>query len=172
MNTISRRSFFQGAAVAASAARVMGANDRINVGLIGIGGRGTAHLNSYVKIPDCQVAALCDVNQAARELYHQEVEKLTDLLNKSIPEDRPKLKVPDLKFNRQIGQHAGKHFTLDGEPLTAEEYEKYLPTVMPSAEDDRVLASIMKEKDWILPKKEEEFVPSEGATPRSPAKYI
>src|SRR5437899_3310054 len=67
MNTISRRSFFQGAAVAASATRVMGANDRINVGLIGIGGRGTAHLNSYVKIPDCQVAALCDVNQAARE---------------------------------------------------------------------------------------------------------
>ena len=112
------------------------------------------------------------LNQAARELYHEEVEKLTDLLNKSIPEDQPKLKVPDLKFNRQIGQHAGKHFTLDGEPLTAEEYEKYLPTVMPSAEDDRVLASIMKEKDWILPKKEEEFVPSEGATPRSPAKYI
>ena len=95
------------------------------------------------------------LNQAARELYHEEVEKLTDLLNKSIPEDQPKLKVPDLKFNRQIGQHAGKHFTLDGEPLTAEEYEKYLPTVMPSAEDDRVLASIMKEKDWILPKKEE-----------------
>ncbi len=112
------------------------------------------------------------LNEAARELYHQEVEKLTDLLNKSIPEDQPKLKVPDLKFNRQIGQHAGKHFTLDGESLTAEEFEKYLPTVMPSAEDDRVLASIMKEKDWILPKKEEEFVPSEGATPRSPAKYI
>src|SRR6266852_6711529 len=67
MNTISRRTFFQGAAAAVSATRVRGANDRINVGLIGIGGRGTAHLNSYVKIPDCQVAALCDVNQAARE---------------------------------------------------------------------------------------------------------
>jgi predicted dehydrogenase len=67
MSTISRRSFFQGAAVALSASRVIGANDRINVGLIGIGGRGTAHLNSYVKISDCQVAALCDVNQAARE---------------------------------------------------------------------------------------------------------
>src|SRR5215813_1992015 len=67
MNTLSRRSFFQGAAAAVSATRVRGANDRINVGLIGIGGRGTAHLNSYVKIPDCQVAALCDVNQPARE---------------------------------------------------------------------------------------------------------
>src|SRR5215470_2117697 len=67
MNDISRRSFFQGAAMALSAARVIGANDRINVGLIGIGGRGTAHLNSYMKISECQVAALCDVNQAARE---------------------------------------------------------------------------------------------------------
>ena len=67
MATISRRSFFQGAAAALSASRVMGANDRINVGIIGIGGRGTAHLNSYVKIPECQVAALCDVNQPARE---------------------------------------------------------------------------------------------------------
>ena len=67
MNSISRRSFFQGAAAALSATRVIGANDRIQVGLIGIGGRGTAHLNSYVKIQDCQVAALCDVNQSARE---------------------------------------------------------------------------------------------------------
>src|SRR5947209_12028205 len=67
MSIISRRTFFQGATVALSATRVRGANDRINVGLIGIGGRGTAHLNSYVKIPECQVSALCDVNQAARE---------------------------------------------------------------------------------------------------------
>src|SRR4029077_10197603 len=67
MKPITRRSFFQGSAVALSASRVMGANDRINVGLIGIGGRGTAHLNSYTKISECQVAALCDVNQAARE---------------------------------------------------------------------------------------------------------
>src|SRR5215467_7930691 len=67
MNTISRRTFFQGAALAFSATRVIGANDRINVGLIGIGGRGTDHLKSYVKIPDARIAALCDVNQAARE---------------------------------------------------------------------------------------------------------
>src|SRR5256885_16845407 len=67
MNSISRRSFFQGAAAALSATRVIGANDRINVGLIGIGGRGTAHLKSYLKITDCRIAALFDVNQAARE---------------------------------------------------------------------------------------------------------
>lgn len=67
MKNLSRRSFFQGAALAVSATRVQGANDRITVGLIGIGGRGTAHLNGYVKLPSAQITALCDVNQAARE---------------------------------------------------------------------------------------------------------
>jgi len=41
--------------------------DHIGVGLVGIGGRGTAHLGSYVKIGDCHITGLCDVNQAARE---------------------------------------------------------------------------------------------------------
>ena len=67
MKHISRRTFFQGAALAVSASRVIGANDRINVGLIGLGGRGNDHLRSYGKIEEARIAALCDVNQAARE---------------------------------------------------------------------------------------------------------
>jgi predicted dehydrogenase len=35
--------------------------------LVGLGGRGTNHLNTYSRLPDARVAALCDVNQAARE---------------------------------------------------------------------------------------------------------
>ena len=103
------------------------------------------------------------LNEASRQLYRQEVQRLTDSLNKHIPEGQPKLEVPDLKFNRQIGQHAGKFYNLRGDPLTAEEYEKYLPTVLPSDADKEVLRSIFKEKDWIVPKKEGEFEPSEGA---------
>ncbi len=56
-----------GAAAAASAMRVSGANERVNVGLIGLGGRGTNHLNIYSRLPEARVVALCDVNQAARE---------------------------------------------------------------------------------------------------------
>lgn len=56
-----------GAAAAASAMRVWGANDRINVAIIGLGGRGSGHLNIYSKLPEARVAGLCDVNQAARE---------------------------------------------------------------------------------------------------------
>ena len=66
-NTTTRR-IFLGAATAAAASRVWGANDRISIAIVGIGGRGTSHLNTYSKIPEARVAGLCDVNQAAREV--------------------------------------------------------------------------------------------------------
>ncbi len=47
--------------------RVWGANQRINVGIVGIGGRGGGHLNIYSGLPEARVVGLCDVNQAARE---------------------------------------------------------------------------------------------------------
>src|SRR5262245_26330308 len=63
------RRFFIGAATAAAATRVWGANDKVNIGIVGLGGRGTNHLDSYSKnVPGARVAALCDVNQAAREV--------------------------------------------------------------------------------------------------------
>ena len=55
------------AITAAQATRVMGANDRIRVGLVGLGNRGTAHIKFYGAIEDCEIIAICDVNQAARE---------------------------------------------------------------------------------------------------------
>src|SRR6266478_10221710 len=65
-NPTSRR-FFLGAATAAAATRIWGANDRINVAIVGLGGRGTNHLNVYSRLPEARVAGLCDVDQAARE---------------------------------------------------------------------------------------------------------
>jgi predicted dehydrogenase len=65
-NNTTRR-FFIGAAAAASAMRVWGANDRINIAIVGLGGRGTSHLNIYSRLPEVRVAGLCDINQAARE---------------------------------------------------------------------------------------------------------
>ena len=61
------RRFFLGAVTAAAATRVWGANDKINVGIVGLGGRGTSHLNIYSKMPDVRVAGLCDVDQSALE---------------------------------------------------------------------------------------------------------
>jgi predicted dehydrogenase len=67
MTDSTSRRFFLGAVTAAAATRVWGANDRINVAIIGLGGRGSNHLSIYSRLPEARVAALCDVNQAALE---------------------------------------------------------------------------------------------------------
>ena len=40
---------------------VLGANDRINMGFIGIGNRGTLLMHLFMKEKDCRIAGLCDV---------------------------------------------------------------------------------------------------------------
>jgi predicted dehydrogenase len=49
---------------AASYSRVLGANDRIRVGLIGCGNRGLYLSQLFRKFPEVQISALCDVFQA------------------------------------------------------------------------------------------------------------
>ncbi len=71
-----RRSFLTAAAVAASAAsarplsaqsakRILGANDRINIGMIGVGGRGSGHLRSLNQRKemkgDVNIVAISDI---------------------------------------------------------------------------------------------------------------
>jgi len=72
---MNRRHFYLGATAALSATRVFGANERVRMGIIGLGGRGTAHNQTYLSIPGAQVAALCDVNQAALEKANATVVK-------------------------------------------------------------------------------------------------
>lgn len=43
--------------------RIIGANDKVRVGFIGVGNRGTQLLHLFMEQPDCEVAALCDVYQ-------------------------------------------------------------------------------------------------------------
>lgn len=65
---ISRRSFLHAAAAGAlavaptiiPATAQAGANDRIVVGAIGLGGRGRYILNTFLQYPDVQVVAVCD----------------------------------------------------------------------------------------------------------------
>ncbi|MDQ6705271.1 MAG: Gfo/Idh/MocA family oxidoreductase [Acidobacteriota bacterium] len=66
----SRRQFTRvaAAAIATSQFPIRGANDRVNVGIVGLGGRGNDHIKFYETLDsDCRIAAICDVNQAARE---------------------------------------------------------------------------------------------------------
>jgi predicted dehydrogenase len=70
------RRFFLGAVTAAAATRVWGANDKINVAIIGLGGRGSNHLTIYPRLPDARVAGLCDIDQAARERAQATLQKI------------------------------------------------------------------------------------------------
>jgi predicted dehydrogenase len=55
----------------------MGANERVHVAVIGLGGRGRAHMNVYSQLPEAQIVGLCDVDQAALERGQALVEKAT-----------------------------------------------------------------------------------------------
>ena len=79
-----RRSFLKNSLLTTSAAllvppslwarprHILGANDRVRVGLIGCNGMGYANLSAFLSIPDIEVAALCDVD--TRVLDRREAE--------------------------------------------------------------------------------------------------
>jgi predicted dehydrogenase len=63
-----RRSFLSSslgaAATVCASGRVLGANDRLNVAVIGVNGMGHFHVRTLAERKDARVAALCDVDQA------------------------------------------------------------------------------------------------------------
>lgn len=74
-NLLSRRSVL--AASAGALAHAAGSNDRIQIGVIGTGGRGTDHLRELVRLKDLNVTvtAVCDVYRPNRERAAAFVEK-------------------------------------------------------------------------------------------------
>ena len=44
--------------------RAWGANDRVRVAVVGVRGRGGSHLQGYGKLPDAEVAAMCDIDDS------------------------------------------------------------------------------------------------------------
>src|SRR5689334_14315661 len=64
---MNRRDLLTGAGAAFTTSlftgKVKGANDRVAVGYIGLGAMGSGNLGYGMKVPEVQVAALCDVYQ-------------------------------------------------------------------------------------------------------------
>ncbi len=56
--------------------RVFGANDRVQVAVIGLHGQGWSHVQQYSKIPTAQVAALCDVDENVMGDRLKQMEKM------------------------------------------------------------------------------------------------
>jgi len=71
-----RRSFLISAA-GATALRAFGAESKVPVVVIGLGGRGNDHMNFLARTPEANIVGVCDVNQAAREKAVALVERIT-----------------------------------------------------------------------------------------------
>jgi len=72
MGTLTRRDFTRtsialGVTTALGSMRVLGANDRVAMGLIGCGGRGSQVTDQFLRAPDAAVTAVADVYEPFRE---------------------------------------------------------------------------------------------------------
>ena len=65
---------------------MLGANDKIRMGFIGIGNRGTELLGLFMQQPDCEVAALCDIYEPYLQRDRSKVnQRWVDSLGSKIP---------------------------------------------------------------------------------------
>src|SRR5262249_44290985 len=87
---LSRRRFLQAsAAIATSAFPILGANDKIQLGIVGLGGRGNDHIGFYSTLDaESRMVAVCDVNQAARERAVARIQKAKGNTPKDYPDMR------------------------------------------------------------------------------------
>ncbi|MGQ0635091.1 MAG: Gfo/Idh/MocA family protein [Planctomycetaceae bacterium] len=93
MNRQSRRQFLENAALAATGTALFGAtihgpaqaevqskspNERLRVALLGVNGQGQVHLGSFAGRDDCEIVAICDVDEAVGQTKGvAEVERMT-----------------------------------------------------------------------------------------------
>jgi benzoyl-CoA 2,3-dioxygenase component B len=56
-----------------------------------------------------------------------------------------RLRLPHRGFNRSIGLYAGFHVTPEGEPISAEEWNRRRDDRLPSASDRAYVAGLMKQ---------------------------
>ena len=69
--------FTSGAVLSASSAwRAAGANDRVNLAVVGVRSRGREHIEVFGKLPGATVAAVCDIDSAHSERAVQLAEKV------------------------------------------------------------------------------------------------
>src|SRR5436309_3482957 len=78
MTSMTRRHFLRSTALTAvtvagtkAAGRVWGANDDIRVAVVGVNGRGSAHISEFRQTRGVRVAALCDVDKRVLEARAQ-----------------------------------------------------------------------------------------------------
>lgn len=98
---------------AKSYSRILGANDKIRVGFIGVGNRGTQVMHEFMNESDCEVAALCDV-------YEPYITRNRSQVDPRYIETRPR-QIPQMgeDFSRDVGRYADYRKLLEDKSVDA-----------------------------------------------------
>jgi len=91
------------------------------------------------------------LNERARGQFNDEARKTVEMVNSVNPAEE-KLYVPDMRFNRKIGEFKDQRWSVDGRRLTEEEWVAYEATALPTAQDEAALTEYFKNPNWIAPK--------------------
>jgi len=102
------------------------------------------------------------LNEVLRREYAKDSTRGLDRWNKILGDEgiEERLYLPSPRFHRHVGEYAGTHFDVFGNLISADEYDRRSPSVLPTKEDRDYVRSVMaaviepgKIAGWIAPPK-------------------
>src|SRR5262249_47741305 len=78
LGRMNRRYFLMGTAMAAAGAVTKGIaspNDTVRIACVGVRGQGNAHIKHYLKYPNVEIGAVCDIDESVLDQRLGEIEK-------------------------------------------------------------------------------------------------
>ncbi len=112
------------------------------------------------RLTDVEIPLRRAMNALLLEAYHADCTRIVARWNRTLKKlgVDAEIKLPSLRFNRNIGIHAEKNYDLEGNPISREEFERKMPSWLPSEEDRRYVKSCQtkvlergKFANWIAP---------------------
>jgi benzoyl-CoA 2,3-dioxygenase component B len=99
------------------------------------------------QVVDVEIPMRNAMNEVLRDWYVEDCQAGVDRWNKVLERHglSDRLRLPDRKFNRGIGQFAGTHFDPDGRMLSDEEWARRKSEWLPAPDDKAFLLSIMNQ---------------------------
>jgi benzoyl-CoA 2,3-dioxygenase component B len=107
-----------------------------------------------------EVALRNALNEVLRGEYIKDCEKGLARWNKTLTDAgiSERLYLPNNRFHRHVGEYAGQHFDIEGNPISAEEFDQRKAQWLPTIEDREYVRSLMhpvvepgKIANWIAP---------------------
>jgi len=114
------------------------------------------------KLADKDVPLRTAMNEVLRDNYVEDCQRAVDKWNRTLERagvaGEFRFRLPNRRFHRQQGIYAGHHFDVDGNLISAEEFERRRAEWLPSPSDIAYIESLMKPvhepgkiANWIAP---------------------